>query len=493
MKKDPHPYVSCTVINVLEELHKVANETSSSTSSLPTISISPKEKISSKKESTEKGKKEDSWLKNFLSPKKERKTEIDIFETSGTDLNRLIEETQKEKFIETTHLQEEFSFYNWCSQKFSSPCLSYDGLHLMEEKEMQTLHEQEYFNYCKLRYKKSFINVSTLTKTKKYVLEHQNAITHSSTLATNLLFHPCEPLLLFSGPKTNSIVVWKWKNEPIKEINNFSSVSSMCFLEPLYSSTLVVGGTDGCIRVFNNISSIEKEKMASSWRASISPVILTNFHQDSHLVSGGNLPFVRIWDIEREYSIEDIKTGTNIAVTSLATGKTEGNCNLFVTGFANGVIRVFDKRVSEKDSTVISFTPRLKSWPEHSQSIISLSIPDHQNTIVSGSSDGFVKFWDLRNTTTESSFNSFDTRTNAMSSFAVHNYAPLFACGFRSQKIEVFNFDGQSQSLIKYRVGFLEERIGPISAVNFHPTKTLLAASSFDGFVSVYSNKEKKL
>jgi hypothetical protein len=41
--------------------------------------------------------------------------------------------------------------------------------------------------------------------------------------------------------------------------------------------------------------------------------------------------------------------------------------------------------------------------------------------------------------------------------------------GSRQQKIKVFNFQGDELNMIRYHVGFLGQRIGPISCLAFHP------------------------
>ena len=46
----------------------------------------------------------------------------------------------------------------------------------------------------------------------------------------------------------------------------------------------------------------------------------------------------------------------------------------------------------------------------------------------------------------------------------------------------------QPLSMIRYHDDFLGRRIGPISALCFHPHSLILAAASTDSIVSVYSS-----
>ncbi len=46
--------------------------------------------------------------------------------------------------------------------------------------------------------------------------------------------------------------------------------------------------------------------------------------------------------------------------------------------------------------------------------------------------------------------------------------------------------DGQILSTIRYHDGFLGQRIGPVSALAFHPHQMLLAAGSTDSIISLF-------
>eukprot|EP00466_Bigelowiella_natans_P016229 jgi/Bigna1/74934/fgenesh1_pg.31_\ len=81
-----------------------------------------------------------------------------------------------------------------------------------------------------------------------------------------------------------------------------------------------------------------------------------------------------------------------------------------------------------------------------------------------------------------------DSEKIPLSSFAVHDFAPLLALGSRNQQIQLYNIDsGSALDTIKYHIGFLEHRIGAVSALSFHPNRIMLAAGAADSYLSVYS------
>ena len=99
--------------------------------------------------------------------------------------------------------------------------------------------------------------------------------------------------------------------------------------------------------------------------------------------------------------------------------------------------------------------------------------------------------WDIRAGSVHQSnaLRSFSTKSKSdVSAFAVHNFAPVLVCGYLEQQIHIYNLNGEQLRVIRYHEGFLEERIGPIASLAFHPTKMLFAAASTDKFVSVFEN-----
>lgn len=55
---------------------------------------------------------------------------------------------------------------------------------------------------------------------------------------------------------------------------------------------------------------------------------------------------IRLWDLSKELLVHDIKTGLDLAVTSLTHDKS-ANGNIIVAGFTDGSIRLYDKRTPQ--------------------------------------------------------------------------------------------------------------------------------------------------
>jgi len=283
---------------------------------------------------------------------------------------------------------------------------------------------------------------------------------------------------------------------------------------------LLAGSADGVVRVWQGFTSMESLKLVTAWRAlpisnessasfsnlSTSTTSTANsnsvFGSDlflgapsSHhrtrgmqmdwqqsnglLMTSGEVPFIRIWDIERELSIQDISTGSNSPVTSLTNDKSSDGRTI-VAGFGDGSIRTFDSRLPHH-----RFSPSA-TFSEHDSWIVNASVPKNDYKIISGGNAGDAKFWDPRNS--KCSTNTLRVFTTSMSALSIHDYAPLLACGSPYQKIKVVNFQGEELSMIRFHFGFLGQRIGQISCLNFHPYKLVLSAGASDSIISIYES-----
>jgi len=202
------------------------------------------------------------------------------------------------------------------------------------------------------------------------------------------------------------------------------------------------------------------------------------------LIVSGNSEVIKIWDVTKEIHFQDIPTDSFYCLTSLAVDNNDSN--MVVAGYANGELKLYDIRTSNKAASDANLAFEHKSW------IVSSHFPKFMDKqMFSASNSGEVKHWDLRKL--GSSVKTIVAHDKpAVSSFSVHNYAPIFAIGTQDQRIRIMNFNGDEVSLIRYHDGFLGQRIGPISDLSFHKYKLRLAAGATDSIVSIYTGETSK-
>lgn len=91
--------------------------------------------------------------------------------------------------------------------------------------------------------------------------------------------------------------------------------------------------------------------------------------------------------------------------------------NVFVAGFGDGAVRVFDQRLKPT-------TAMVKVWREHKQWITNVHMQrGGLRELISGSRNGEVKLWDLR---MDSPISTIHATRDTLRTLSVHEHAPVF-------------------------------------------------------------------
>jgi regulator-associated protein of mTOR len=201
-------------------------------------------------------------------------------------------------------------------------------------------------------------------------------------------------------------------------------------------------------------------------------------------------------------------------VTSLTSDQVAGQ--IFIAGFGDGVVRVFDQRLNPR-------TAMVKIWREHRQWITNIHMQrGGVRELISGSRNGEVKLWDLRNDKAVLTLNATssaqgqghghghgagaDGASNGgglpggplLRSLSVHEHAPVFAVGTEKHEVRSFNTNGDALGVFEPLPSRLAQVVGgslagrgthnPIVATAYHPHRMLLACAALgDGHVSLMS------
>ena len=77
-----------------------------------------------------------------------------------------------------------------------------------------------------------------------------------------------------------------------------------------------------------------------------------------------------------------------------------------------------------------------------------------------------------------------------MTAMTVHKHVPFAATGSpQAQFIKISNLDGEALQLIRVHDEMPGHRIGPVSCLEFHKQKLILAAGATNSLVSIYQPK----
>ncbi|CAM6060131.1 unnamed protein product [Sphagnum tenellum] len=373
------------------------------------------------------------------------------------------------------------TLYNWSCGHFSQPLLE-----PAQDEDVIIARRQEKEHLALAGIAKC--HHSSLSKVSEQVA---NWDTMSETGTKALLLHPFKPIVCIADDK-ETIRLWNYKEGTV--VNTFDNhnapdrgVSKLCLLNELDDSLLLIASSDGIVRVWRDYTQKDNQQLATAWQTvqghrpgarSISAVV--DWQQMTGcLYASGEISLIAVWNLDQEQLVSSIPLHSESGVSALAASQLHGAH--FLAGCGDGSVRVFDIR-SRRDMLVCAVKP-------HAERVVGLDFlpgPDHFK-MISASPAGDLKFLDLRNNSRP--YLEVYTNKRHLTSIAVHRHAPLIVTGSSKQSIETFSPSGAQLGMVHYRNSFLGQRIGPISALHFHPYSILLAAGATDSVVSFYAGE----
>lgn len=335
---------------------------------------------------------------------------------------------------------------------------------------------------------------------RKKLEDHIAILDNEGVPTARLLFHPTEPCLVACSSDT--VTLWDWekgcKRRTFSNRNvNGSRITSASLVQGS-STLLLTGSDDGAVRIWRRCFSHEAEELAVAWRAypdmvprGRGPGLVLDWQQQGGiLIAAGDGALLMIWDVERELCVQGMSSATDAWVTSLCSDRRSGGTTTYM-GCGDGKVRIIDHR----DASGYSHQGVLDCGASY---IVDVQMPlSSEHTLYTASTDGPIVVWDIRMRSIKQRL-AWDAsgraaakkqHRNPISSLAVHDYAPVVAVGSQYQYIKVLNNSGDKLSTIKFHDGFLGQRIGPVTALGFHPTETFLAAGGSDSIISIYAGE----
>ncbi|ORZ16165.1 raptor N-terminal caspase like domain-domain-containing protein [Lobosporangium transversale] len=250
---------------------------------------------------------------------------------------------------------------------------------------------------------------------------------NNESAAMHLVMHSYEPHVVIADDKRN-ISVWNWREGQL--LNRFSnsnprgtSITSVKYINEDDIAMLLVASGEGVVRLYRKYDEPNQTDIVTSWRvltdmlpSSKSTGTITDWQQGrGALLVGGDARVIRVWDAARELCISDIPTRSGAPVTSITSDQVSGN--IFVVGFGDGAVRVYDRRQPQHEALVMT-------WKKHKSWIQNVRMQRGGfRELVSGSVDGTVKVWDVRH---QESLQTIVAR-DPISALDLHHHAPVLA------------------------------------------------------------------
>ncbi|PWN19563.1 hypothetical protein BCV69DRAFT_290858, partial [Microstroma glucosiphilum] len=243
---------------------------------------------------------------------------------------------------------------------------------------------------------------------------------------------------LVTASERDVVSVWDW--EKARLLSRFhngnplgTNITSTLFINEEADGLLLVGSAEGDVRIYRDydrptwIPDTRGPELISSFRA-LPDLVRSHFPSGlvadwqqvtGHLLAGGDSRVIRVWDAHRELCVCDIPTRVSSCVTSISSEADIGH--IFVAGFGDGTVGVYDRRNPPEASLV-------RLWTEHRTWVHKVHLQKHSNReLVSASDDSEVRLWDIRGRSSISKANLGGQLRGKLSSFAVHERAQVFA------------------------------------------------------------------
>lgn len=320
-------------------------------------------------------------------------------------------------------------------------------------------------------------------------------------------------------------------------------MTSTFWINESSTSLLFVGCDDGSARIWSGVVqnngqiSDQAPTLASSFFAiphmeagqrSKSGLICEWQQTTGTLISVGNSRHLHCWDMTAEKCSNTIEIESgNSCITALTTAWDEDNATsilsngfrgtgpeIIVAGLSDGTLKLFDVRMSKLGATAATMANsggnakargrgnranrrRLeslhnKTFTEHGSWIVDVSFTSYgnQNEILSGSVAGDIRAWDIR--MPSRSLRAMEVQRSPMTALSVHKKIPVAATGSHAQFIKILTLEGETLQVARFHEESLpDQRIGPVSCLEFHRHKLVLAAGSTNALVSVYQPRRK--
>ncbi|KAG2735156.1 hypothetical protein G9P44_001370 [Scheffersomyces stipitis] len=328
-------------------------------------------------------------------------------------------------------------------------------------------------------------------------------------------FTQFEKILVASDEKDN-VSVWDWEeNKIVKKFSNGNpfgtKITDMKFLNEDDLPLLLTGSSDGVIKIYKNFHNYEDEsenevndtriELVASWRAltdllltSKSSGLISEWQQSrGSLLVSGDVKIIRVWDAPRELCLVDIPARSSSSITSLTSDQVAGN--IFIAGFDDGSLRVYDRRLDSRESMVKTWRGTRSANVNGSNSPIrtigSGSIRNvHMQRggfreLVSGSGDGYVNLWDIR---LDEPVLTFNAAEKSMRCIDTHEHAPIITTG--SKAVNIWTTSGDLISTLRNpQETYLTNRTSSyLSTTTFHPHRMTMATNyNQDGHINVYT------
>ncbi|KAF8509765.1 raptor N-terminal caspase like domain-containing protein [Hysterangium stoloniferum] len=392
------------------------------------------------------------------------------------------------------------TFFDWCNEYFTEP--------QMRQSES---HEPGSVMYNMQLWRRSRNErILNETQAQAEIAPHCQwdrpvSTIHTSGVPQKIALHAFDTYIV-SANDQDKISVWDWsQRKRLRSWSNgnssTSNITALRFINDDTDGVVVVGSSDGIIRLWRHDDD-EPVQLVSAFRAIPSlinvkrgPGLVFDWSQTAGAFTvGGDSKEIVVWDATSEGKVESLSTQSNSPLTTLTADF--AITPIVVAGFADGVVKAFDRRIRDTDAVV-------RAYRVHSSWVVGARCQRYdEKALVTASMDGQVHLWDSRNASRSVANWHVNDR---LASFDLHDQTSVFATtssisqsNWRSHTTVIHSLPVAEPAVLSrvvHSTGL--HHMPPIhagqptphSSVVFHPNEMLYAVSTVDGTIRLLGCK----
>lgn len=318
--------------------------------------------------------------------------------------------------------------------------------------------------------------------------DNKTTVLANKTQPKLLRFMQFEKVLVATDEK-DTVCAWDW--EQLAVVAKFSNgnpygtkITDVKFLNEDDVPLVLTGLLDGVIKIYKNfLAESDTVEVVAAWRAltdlllTLKSLGLVSEWQQSRglLLVSGDVKIIRVWDAPRELCVLDVPARSLSSITALTLDQVAGN--VFVAGFDDGSLRVYDRRLDARELMVRAWHTRGSVRNVHMQR-------GGCRELVSGSASGAVHLWDIRLAEPVRTFSS----QLQMRCIDVHEHAPVLVTGLRN--VDICTTLGDSLATLRTPHTFAST-LSYLLGLALHPHRMMVATNyNMDGNINIYECRD---